>query len=107
MVRALCRFDPSDGSIIDSVNVDSVTKNGTGDYTINYDENFSDLGFYPFVSVADASGNIISPVISEVRGGSSGAWTTSITCTGAQDILGVLTFQGNVDPTDEVIFLAE
>ena len=107
MVRAVVRFDPSDGSIIESLNVDSVTKNGTGDYTVNYVDTFSDIPFFPVVSVADTSGNILSPVISEVRGGSSGSWTTSIAVTGAEVVLGVLTFTGPTDPTDEVILICE
>lgn len=106
MVRALVRFDPSNGSIIDGINIDSVTKNSTGNFTINYDSNFSDNDFFPgSPTIVDTSGNIIVGVVTELKGGSSGSWTTTIECISAANVLGILTLIGPTDPTDEVVFM--
>lgn len=51
--RAWVNFDGTDGSIRDSGNVSSVTKNGTGDYTVNFATAMPD-GDY---SVSGTAGN--------------------------------------------------
>lgn len=105
MVAAKVRFDPSDGSIIESINIDSITKNSTGNYTINYSSTFADLPFYYSITPYDTSGNILSMVLTDYRSGSYGSYTTTIECISAANVLGILTLIGNTDPTDEICFI--
>jgi hypothetical protein len=45
----------SPGTIRSSYNVSSVTKNGTGDYTVNFATAMADANYSPILSVGDAS----------------------------------------------------
>lgn len=62
-IKAWVNFN-GDGvvAIVDSLNVSSLTDNGTGDYTINFTTNMTDANYVTLGSAYDTSNNSTRPV---------------------------------------------
>jgi hypothetical protein len=50
----------SPGTIRSSYNVSSVTKNGTGDYTVNFTTAMSDANYSPILTIGDAAASTVN-----------------------------------------------
>jgi len=57
--RAWVNFNGTAATIRDSGNVSSITKNGTGDYTVNFATNMEDDNYSTQVSVGQGSGAVL------------------------------------------------
>ncbi len=97
--KAWVKFAGSDGSISASYNVTSVTKNGTGDYTVNFTTAFSSANYAAVVTAETDDGTFLRPagiknggqaagslnVITENYGGTNtNATAVSVICMGDQ-----------------------
>lgn len=54
--KAWVNFNGTNGSIFSSYNVSSVTRNGTGDYDVNFSSAFSDANYCITASARNAAG---------------------------------------------------
>jgi hypothetical protein len=62
IAKAWVNFDgtTSPGTIRSSYNVSSVTKNGTGDYTVTFTTAMADANYSPILTIGDAAANTVN-----------------------------------------------
>ena len=95
LAKAWVNFVGSSGSIRSSFNVSSITRNGTGDYTVNFTSAFSDVNYTPVCTgMRDSDDN--GSLCTTVRGNPT--YTGSFTTTTLR-VLAENTGGGRVDPT--------
>jgi len=104
-MRAYAYFK-SDGTIEESKGIESILKNGNGDFKIVFDSHFPNFFYFPLVSIIDNSSSLIRPVV-DSRGIEEGHHWCRITCRGSEvDISGNLVSNNSLtDPTDGFIFI--
>lgn len=67
-VLAWARFDSS-GTLLNSFNVDSVTKNSTGNFTVFFENEFTDEDYSPmFLAIDDSTGLVLPKIVSQETG---------------------------------------
>ena len=84
LARAWVQFAGSDGSIRASFNISSVTKNGTGDYSVNFTNAMPDTYYtFEFGGRESTSGAIRSDIMIGVYRSTTSIGTTSLRMTTA------------------------
>lgn len=64
VAKAWCAFTGSTGSILESYNIDSIVRNGAGDYTANFLTDFSTANYAPIIQAGggSASGTAVAGI---------------------------------------------
>jgi hypothetical protein len=92
----------SAGTILSSLNVSSVTKNTSGDFTVNFASALTDAN-YCMVGTANARGGHAYRGVSLISGGTPATSSVRVT-TGSTGGSGLVGIQEDCDRTDIVIF---